>query len=117
MGKMIYLASASVAVAIAIYLLNRNSKEKLSNACYREARELESVDSLFLSNDLTEQNESVIDSIEKSSFAKIYARHEDASITIKSAVETIRDNVKISLENNDEIDAISKEIDKIIGED
>ena len=59
----------------------------------------------------------VYEEVKSSAIGSMLSRHEDAAAIMRDSIETIRENVKISKDTNDEVDAVSDELDKMLRED
>lgn len=65
---------------------------------------------------LTKAEESEYKDAKRSAIGKLYSRHEGVATTIRDTVETIRGNVKISENINNEIPKVTDELDKRLSE-
>lgn len=102
-----------------IYLLNKKKEEH--DACH-EYKELEKEQSI-LADTLSavavpnQEEQPVYEDLKSSAIGNMYSRHEGAATIIRDSVETIRENVKVSENTNNEIDEVSAELDKMLSED
>ena len=122
MKKVFYIVGAGLvagAVATAFYLLNnKKTKECGTKHNYKDAdgkRVPEDQDSLR--EVAITQEEPVYEDVKSSAIGNMYSRHESAAIIMSDSVDTIRANISVSEDTNDEIDEISAELDKMISED
>ncbi len=122
MKKVFYIVGAGLivgAVATAFYLLNnKKSKECEEKQNYKDTdgksapEEKDSLTEVVIT-----QDEPVYEDVKSSAIGNMYSRHESAAIIMSDSVDTIRANISVSEDTNDEIDEISAELDKMISED
>ena len=62
-------------------------------------------------------SEAKMEYTKSTAIGSIFSRHEDAASTVRANVETIRKNLKVPTETNNEIDEVSAELDKMMNED
>lgn len=119
MKKVSYFIGAGLVIggiaAIAVYLLNskKNKECESSNDSKGPDEERTPVDK----ETLTEAAITRYEDVKSSAIESIYSGHEIAAAIMSDSVETIRENVKASERTNDEIDAVSAELDKMLRED
>lgn len=113
MKKALYLgAGLIIGSAATIYLLNKTKVENQFKQSKQDLTTDESITKIVLN-----QEEPVYDDIKNSTIENFYSRHSDATNIMKDSIEVIRENVKVSENTNKEINAISAELDKLLGED
>lgn len=113
MKKALYLgAGLLIGSAATIYLLNKTKIENPLKQSKQDSTTDEPVTKIVLN-----QKEPVYEEIKNSTIGNLYSRHNEASNTMKDSIETIRENVKVSEDINDELKAVSAELDKMLGED
>lgn len=123
MKKVLYVVGAGLivsAVATTFYFLNNKKKKNASEkACdYNTLDDKVEQENGESSTDvIIAHNEPVYEDIKSSAIGSMYSRHEGAAIVMSDSVDTIRENIKVSEETNDEIDDISAELDRMIRED
>lgn len=107
-----------IGAAIAICLLNNKRKE---HDAYPEYKEPEKKQVPVADEPLTKaapvQEEPIYEDAKSSAIGSMYYRHEGAATIIRNSVETIRENVNVSENTNNEIDEVSAELDKMLSED
>lgn len=123
MKKVFYFIGAGLVIggiaASAVYLLNSKKKKDCdSSHDYKvPGEERTPVDKETLTEVTITQDAPVYEDVKNSAIGSMYSRHEGAAIIMSDSVETIRENVKVSEGTNDEIDAVSAELDKMLSED
>lgn len=104
--------------AAIIYLLSNKKKEH--DTCY-DCKEPEKKQSTVMDTTLTRaeltKEEPVYEDAKNTAIGSMYSRHEGAAASMRESVETIRENVKVSENTNNEIDEVSAELDKMLSED
>lgn len=123
MKKVIYFVGAGLVISVVattmVYLLNGRKKKESEVVCDYN---VPGVDKKTIGEDtLTKvtvaQNEPTYEEVKSSVVGNMYSRHEGAATIMRDSVETIRENVRISEDANDEITAVSDELDKMLSED
>lgn len=104
--------------AVAFYLLSNKKKGYYENNVSKESEKRQySVEGMTRSKTSTTQEEVLYENNKSSAIGDMYSRHQEAATIIRDYVETIRENVKVSTESNNEIDEVSAELDKMLIED
>lgn len=123
MKKVFYFVGAGLVIgavaAIAVYLLNSKKKKEceLSHDSKDSGEDRNPVDKETLTEVTIAQDEPVYEEVKSSTIESMYSRHKGAATVMSDSVENIRENAKISMDTNDEIDAVSAELDKMLSED
>lgn len=120
MKKVLYVVGAGLvvgAVAATFYFLNNKKKKNASEkACecknFDDKGEEENGESS--ADVIIAQDEPVYEDVKSSAIGSMYSRHEGAA-TVMS--DSVRENIKVSEDTNNEIDDISAELDRMISED
>ena len=123
MKKVFYFIGAGLIIggiaASAVYLLNSKKKKKCdsSNAHKVSDEEITPVDKEALREVTVTQDEPVYENFKNSVIGSVCSRHKSAAQIMSDSSKTICRNVKVSDDTNDEIDAVSAELDKMLSED
>lgn len=102
--------------AMAIYLLKKE-KNNENPECKEPEKKQSPVEDMSLTETAPTQEEPIYEDIKSSTIGSMYSRHEDAATIMRDSVETIRENVKVSTDTNNEIDEVSAELDRMLSED
>lgn len=115
---LVSLVVGAAAVTAVNLVVNKKKKECRSSNDYRDSCEDgESSDNNYLTEVIINQDEPMYEDIKSSAIGNMYSRHLDAAITMSESIKKIHENIKISESINDEIDAVSAELDKMLSED
>lgn len=120
MKKVLYVVGAGLVVGVvAATFYWMKKKKSFEETCeYKKFDDNFETDSSESSKDvIIAQNEPVYEDVKSSAIGSMYSRHEDAATIMGDSVDTIRENIKVSEDVNDEIDDISAELDRMISED
>lgn len=123
MKKVLYVVGAGLVIGgavIVIFLLNNKKKEQghdEDSDCKEQDRKQSPVEDVSLAEVVSAQEETKYDDVKSSAIGNMYSRHEEAATIIKDSVDTIRENVKVSADSNNEIDEVSAELDRMLKED
>lgn len=117
MKKAVYIVGAGLVIggAAAIYLLNKkDTSHTIDN--FSPESEATSEKEEGLAKPEPKQQQAEYGNIKNQAVGNMYTRHTDAAEVVKSAVEVIHENAKTSEKVNNDIDAISAELDEMMGE-
>ena len=107
---------AGIIGAIAINLIEKQiakrMKRDLVDAQIKKGNEI-----LNLQYQVQAINEVKLEQIKTTVASDIHNRHVFVANEMRNSVETIRDNIKVSVSTNNKIDEVSAELDKMLGED
>lgn len=104
-------------VVSTMYLLNSKKKDRDLNHDYKATdEERTAVDKVDLTEVSNVKDDLVYEEVKISAIGSMYSRHEDVAAIMSDSVEIILENVKLSDEINDEINAVSSELDKVLKE-
>lgn len=119
MKKVLEVIGVSLIVGVAACLLLNNKKKKEHNvsADSKESENGFANDISLAKSEFSQDDEPRYEEVKNSAIGDMYARHEDAASIIKESVDAIRENVIISEDTNNDIDQVSAELDKMLGED
>lgn len=123
MKKVIYFVGAGLAISVVaaatVYLLNGRKKKERKMGCDYDVTGVDKrpIDEDTLTEVTVAQNEPTYEEVKSSAVGNMHSRHEGAATIMSDSVETIHENVRISEDANDEIDAVSDELDKMLSED
>lgn len=118
MKKVGYIVGAGLVIggAAAIYVLNRKRTAREENVFYRDSeKETSAEGEEALTETAPKQQETTYGDAKSQAVGNMYTRHTDAAEVMKNSVDTICENTKTSEKTNYEIDAISAELDEIMG--
>lgn len=122
MKKMFYIVGTGLvvgAVATAFYLLNNKKTKECETKHNYKDDDGQSVpeDKESLTEVAITQDEPIYEEVKSSAIGNMYFRHESAATIMSDSIDTIRANISVSENTNNEIDEISAELDKMISED
>lgn len=105
--------------ATAVYLLSSKKKKWCwANHDYKGLGEEGSSADNDSSIEVTiTQDVPVYEDARSSAIGSMYSRHKDATAVMSDSVDAICENIKVPESTNDEIDAVSDELDKMLSED
>ncbi|MCI7503987.1 MAG: hypothetical protein MSA76_10125 [Clostridium sp.] len=109
MKKVLYIIGMCLIVggiAVAICLLH--NRKKKAHDMYQNCEEPE--------REKSSLTEPVYDDVKSLSIGSMYLRHDGAATIIRDSIETIRENVEVSENTNNDIDKVSVELDKMMNE-
>lgn len=117
MKKAVYIVGAGLVIggAATIYMLNKKRTTHTMNNVYPES-ETTSEKEESLAKTEPKQQQAEYGGVKSRAVENMYTRHTDAAEVVKSAVEVIHENAKTSEKVNNDIDAISAELDEMMGE-
>ena len=117
MKKAVYLVGIGLVIggAAAIYLLSKKETSHTVNDFSQEP-ETASEKEEILAEKASKQHQAEYGGVKSRAVENMYTRHTDAAEVVKSAVEVIHENAKTSEKVNNDIDAISAELDEMMGE-
>lgn len=118
MKKAVYIVGAGLVIggAAAIYLLNKkDTSHTIDN--FSPESEATSEKEESLAKPEPKQQQAEYGDIKNQALGNMYTRHTDAAEVVKSSVEAICENTKTSKKTNNDIDAISAELDDMLSED
>ena len=117
MKKALYIgAGLIIGSATTIFLLNKN---KLQNDMHQnriKSKQATETNEIVI-KDVVNRNDSEYEDMKNSIVESVSIRHNDASSIMKESVEKIRENSKVTDRINKEIEEISMDLDKMLGED
>ena len=118
MKKAAYIVGAGLVIggAAAIYLLSKKETSHIVNDFSQEP-ETASEKEEDLVKTVPKQQQAEYGNIKGQAVGSMYTRHTDAADVVKSSVEAIHENIKTSEKTNNNIDAISAELDDMLSED
>lgn len=118
MKKAVYIVGAGLVIggAATIYMLNKKRTTHTMNNVYPES-ETTSEKEESLAKTEPKQQQAEYGDIKNQAVGNMYTRHTDAAEVVKSSVEAIRENTKTSKKTNNDVDAISAELDDMLSED
>lgn len=118
MKKAVYIVGAGLVIggAAAIYLLSKKETSHTVNDLSQEP-ETASEKEEILAEKASKQHQAEYGGVKSRAVENMYTRHTDAAEVVKSSVEAIRENTKTSKKANNDIDAISAELDDLLSED
>lgn len=121
MKKFLYIIGAigaSLVIGSTVIALFFQSKEqKKQNEQKKPNRKQFPAEDIALIKVAPIQEETKYKDVQSSAIGNMYSRHKEAANIIKNSIETIHKNVKVSENTNNEIDEVSAELDKMLGED
>lgn len=123
MKKMISFVGAGLAIgaiaSVTLYLLNDKKKKKCEVCCDSDVPVVDKrqSDKDTLTEVTVDRNKPTYAEVKSSAVENMYSRHEEAATIMRDSVEAVRENVSISKDVNDEIDAVSDELEKMLSED
>lgn len=120
MKKVFWIAGLAIGVAaIVVCLLNRKDQECAGCAKAQNSEEKEEfpTEDTALTCDAPVAQETVYEGMKESAIETMYYRHKAAAAAVGDSVEAIRENVKVSKDTSEAIDAVSAELDKMMSED
>lgn len=120
MKKVLGVIGISLIVGVAAYLLLYNKKKEEHNVS-ADSKKSENQkgftnDISLTKSEISQDDEPGYEEVKSSAIGDMYARHEGAACIIKESVNAIRENVIISEDTNNDIDQVSTELDKMLGE-
>lgn len=123
MKKVICFVGVSLVIGViataTLHLLNDKKKKKCEVCCDCDVPGVDKrkSDDDTLTDVTAATNEPTYEEVKSSAVRNMHSRHEGAAAIMRDSIETISENVRISKDANDEIDAVSDELGKMQSED
>lgn len=121
MKKILEAIGVGLIIGVSAYFLLNNKKNKGQkvNADFKEAKSEkisdENISMVYAK--VAPNDETGYEDMKSSAIENMFFRHESTASIIKESIDTIRENIKISEDTNNNIDYVSAELDKMLSED